>query len=1340
MNFLIRCFLTLLVIVAITYSSQATNYTWTGTTSTAWSTATNWNPTTGVPGSADNVTIPTVSSGNYPVVSSSLTITNLTMTGGALTINSSAVLTTTGTVTISGGTVTISSGSSYTASGAITISSGTLTCNGTVALNGTTKITGSSTAVNGSGTLAIGTSTTSVSTIIGAAATNPGPSISVPSTIYALLGGTGSFFYNTTFSASLSVTYTGSAASSQNGGNTFSGTTSIWNQGTVPVYYGYTAGETFTGDVTFSTTGGGSGYLYLSYNNYSNSYGNIILGTVSSPGITFGAAGTPGTSTMASGKTISVGTSLTGQLTLNKFTQSGSTAQSLSGTGNVTLGSGTTFNGNLTLSLTGTTADLTFGSGSTFVGTVTATAPILNLNGADFKNIVNVTQTNGNGGGTGGNTFEDTVYITATAGVFHLNTTSADSYQRAVTYTTSGTGNMAVGYLYGNTYSGDVTFNSNSSAIINASYNGTTSYNGNLILACGGAGITFGGGTGTSTLSSSKTITVSSYTGPLIFTNFTHLGSSAVNFTGSASLTFGSGTTFSEALTISLSGTSLLTFSSGSTFNGSISASVSGTTGYVLFHSGSTFAGTVSASAPIVYLNGAHFKNVSHFVNVVGGVNCTGGNTFDSAAYITLSGTGGLNMNTGSRDVFNSNVTYTSTGSGSMFIGQTKGNTYNGNVIFSSHSGVINASDKDTTYYNGNIFIRSVSGTGITFGNNSGLSTLASGKTISADTLTAPLTLSHFTQSGSTAQSLSGSANLTFGTGTTFNGLLTINLSGTAAYLNFNTLPLFASSVTATAPYLQLNGGHFKGITNLTQNGGTSTVYSSGGNIFDSTIFINSYTGSLRLNNGSADTYNRDVTYTTGSSALLTLICNSHGNTYNGNVTYVSNSSNDLYVTYTSTNYYNGNISVKGTTPQNVVFNAGGSAVFSGLTNQYITDSASTGITFACPVTVNKSSGSLTLNSPVSISGTLTLTLGNINTTSTNILTMNVGSSTSSASALSYVNGPMIKKGNTAFTFPIGASGHYAPIGISTPTNSYWYTAQYFRTVPPPTSPVFTSPLKDISACEYWSLKANTASSLAVTLSWDSSKCSLNNYNVFQVAGSNNGGNWTGLGGNSITSSYTTGSMTSNSFTVPTTVEYLTFGYNSKLILNTTAVNSTAFTVSGADYFPSTVFTSGTTGSSGGKLLIHPNLSANTTLYIQPGTNNAADTIQVGINSSAGISAVNGIFNGTYYPMSPSYYTISSDTLTFAKSASVSPSLAVSTNLINGLLYDHTRLTSGFQVTVPGFANVTLKIINASGSTVYTSSNNTWPVGAGSPVSGSPYQFQVIVNGSNVYTGQLLYR
>ncbi len=81
--------------------------TWTGTTSTAWNTSTNWSPA-GAPAATDHVTIPSAPS-NQPVISGSLTpvCNNLTInTGASLTISSTitnqAMLTASGNAIING--------------------------------------------------------------------------------------------------------------------------------------------------------------------------------------------------------------------------------------------------------------------------------------------------------------------------------------------------------------------------------------------------------------------------------------------------------------------------------------------------------------------------------------------------------------------------------------------------------------------------------------------------------------------------------------------------------------------------------------------------------------------------------------------------------------------------------------------------------------------------------------------------------------------------------------------------------------------------------------------------------------------------------------------------------------------------------------------------------------------------------------------------------------------------------------------------------------------------------------------------------------------------------------
>lgn len=136
-------------------------------------------------------------------------------------------------------------------------------------------------------------------------------------------------------------------------------------------------------------------------------------------------------------------------------------------------------------------------------------------------------------------------------------------------------------------------------------------------------------------------------------------------------------------------------------------------------------------------------------------------------------------------------------------------------------------------------------------------------------------------------------------------------------------------------------------------------------------------------------------------------------------------------------------------------------------------------------LTVNETAGgSVTLNQPITVNKTLTLTAGNIITTSTNLLSMIAGSDVSGGSASSYVDGPMKKIGTTAFTFPVGNGGNYARIGIGVPTVSESFTAQYFKTgygsYTMATSP--TPVLNNISSLEYWTLGREGTANATVTL------------------------------------------------------------------------------------------------------------------------------------------------------------------------------------------------------------------------------------------------------------------
>ena len=88
---------------SITASAPLSNLTWTGSTSTDWNTASNWNPAA-VPTSSSNVIIPSSGITNFPVVSG-LTID----AGKTVTLNANTRLTVNGNI-LNNGTLTLESG------------------------------------------------------------------------------------------------------------------------------------------------------------------------------------------------------------------------------------------------------------------------------------------------------------------------------------------------------------------------------------------------------------------------------------------------------------------------------------------------------------------------------------------------------------------------------------------------------------------------------------------------------------------------------------------------------------------------------------------------------------------------------------------------------------------------------------------------------------------------------------------------------------------------------------------------------------------------------------------------------------------------------------------------------------------------------------------------------------------------------------------------------------------------------------------------------------------------------------------------------------------------------
>jgi len=142
-------------------------------------------------------------------------------------------------------------------------------------------------------------------------------------------------------------------------------------------------------------------------------------------------------------------------------------------------------------------------------------------------------------------------------------------------------------------------------------------------------------------------------------------------------------------------------------------------------------------------------------------------------------------------------------------------------------------------------------------------------------------------------------------------------------------------------------------------------------------------------------------------------------------------------------------------------------------------------------LTVNKSSGGITINKTINVSNTLTLTSGIINTTSSNLLIFGSSATAfSGGSNTSHIDGPARKDGSSDFVFPVGDGGKYARIGISNLSGADNFTAEYHK-AKPSDNENFAYPITKVSDNEYWDLnRAGSSVTASVTMHWEDSKWS----------------------------------------------------------------------------------------------------------------------------------------------------------------------------------------------------------------------------------------------------------
>jgi hypothetical protein len=216
-----------------------------------------------------------------------------------------------------------------------------------------------------------------------------------------------------------------------------------------------------------------------------------------------------------------------------------------------------------------------------------------------------------------------------------------------------------------------------------------------------------------------------------------------------------------------------------------------------------------------------------------------------------------------------------------------------------------------------------------------------------------------------------------------------------------------------------------------------------------------------------------------------------------------------------------GNVTVNGTFTSTGA-GAAGTLILSGTAAQSVNG---TGTINLFNLTINNSStgagNGVTLNRAVSMNGSLSLTNGLVNTTSTNLLSLSSSASSSAGSTSSFINGPLRKTGNTAFTFPVGkfvsGTGQYRTISIANLSGTETFTAEFMRANARNLGPVTAVGLQRVSQCEYWVLDRLGSSVTAdVTLTWTSqSPCTVSYVTepATTVVAHFNGTNWDSYGG-----------------------------------------------------------------------------------------------------------------------------------------------------------------------------------------------------------------------------------
>ncbi|HEX8531189.1 MAG TPA: hypothetical protein VF646_14255, partial [Cytophagales bacterium] len=331
-------------------------------------------------------------------------------------------------------------------------------------------------------------------------------------------------------------------------------------------------------------------------------------------------------------------------------------------------------------------------------------------------------------------------------------------------------------------------------------------------------------------------------------------------------------------------------------------------------------------------------------------------------------------------------------------------------------------------------------------------------------------------------------------------------------------------------------------------------------------------------------------------------------------------------------------------------------------------------------LTVNKPAGGVLLTASLLVSEALALQSGIVTTGATHPLQLADNATTTGASANSFVAGPVQKLGDDAFVFPVGKGAAFRPVSLSAPTaTGEVFTAEYFATPPAAAGAGNLAGLRYRCNTDYWQIEGNQqAGAVQITLPLNPEVCPGRPLSQYLSILNYRDNRWVDEGG---TLEAAGGAITSNA--VSNCKGYFTVGQPFYVLINTSQVNETSFTVSGPGLTPVT----GTSGAGGAEQKIKPTMPAagqtdKFSIRIAPSSGSKQLDIEVVYDDQLLVQEVRALLPAGSLPLAPEYYeVVDGFNLYFRKERRPVARLDLKTNLSDGFYYN--QGAGKFEVLLP---------------------------------------------------------